>query len=157
MSKRWSGVAATVVAALALLACGGTVEAPEALGTQSSRVESYYPCGDGICDGNEPVTCPMDCGGVDPEVCGNGYCGAGEDPYRCPQDCGYPPSCGDGVCNGSETSATCPSDCVGGGGPSCTAPSGKPGKSRDGIVFYYPCGDGICDGNEPVTCPMDCC
>jgi len=43
-------------------------------------------CGDGVCQGNEPKTCPQDC----------------EAP---------PPVCGDGVCNGDETCSTCEADC----------------------------------------------
>ena len=63
----------------------------EKLGVEVEKVELYQitgkpVCGDGICQGNEPKTCPEDCG--NPE-----------------------PFCGDGICNGEETSENCPADC----------------------------------------------
>lgn len=92
-------------------------------------------CGDTMCSaqiGENPVTCPQDCGGG----CGDFICSPqlNEDVNSCPQDCG---SCGDGTCSTSigESVLTCPSDC-----PSV-------------------CGDTICypDGGEDcTTCSADC-
>jgi|GEM_PF-6572709 len=89
MGKRWSGAMATVVASLVLLACGGIMsesDGSEAIGSrqQSTKAGFYYPCGDDRCDGNEPVTCPSDCGG---SACGDQFCAPYENPTNCPSDC----------------------------------------------------------------------
>ncbi|MCR6669633.1 MAG: right-handed parallel beta-helix repeat-containing protein, partial [archaeon YNP-WB-040] len=60
-------------------------------------VKSQGYCGDGICDpdiGEDPYTCPQDCGPPPSGYCGDGICDPtiGEDPYTCPQDCGPPPT-----------------------------------------------------------------
>ncbi len=54
-------------------------------------------CGDRICEGNEPQTCPSDCGGA-AGFCGDNFCDlAFENPDICTQDCGFG-SCAQGEC-----------------------------------------------------------
>jgi hypothetical protein len=65
-------------------------------------------CGDGLCIGEDPGSCPADC----PSLCGNDSCEAWEDPASCPDDC----FCGDGLCKGSEDFSSCPADCTCGDG-----------------------------------------
>nr|BDT34151.1 hypothetical protein MFMH1_38200 [Myxococcus sp. MH1] len=176
MSKHWSGVTATVVAALVLLACGGVApesDASTADGPGSTKADFYYQCGDGSCDGNEPTTCPADCAGLCGDgycapyentstcpsdcwsgpICGNGVCESGEHPGNCSFDCWLSPtSCGDGICDAGENSNMCPQDCG-----SCRMSSSPTREVPPDGAFYYQCGDGSCDGNERVTCPADCC
>lgn len=67
-----------------------------------------------------------------PEVCGNAFCGVGENAFNCPSDCSA--SCGDGYCTHAETSFSCPADC-------------------GGAV----CGNDVCEGGENESnCPNDC-
>ncbi|TQF13664.1 hypothetical protein FJV41_22655 [Myxococcus llanfairpwllgwyngyllgogerychwyrndrobwllllantysiliogogogochensis] len=150
MSKRWSGVTATVVASLVLLACGGiATEADDSdvakLEQQSAEAGLGHQCGDRECDGNERVTCPSDC----PASCGNGICEVGENQSTCPTDCGYSPYCGDGVCGAGEN---CPVDC----GPMCLTPKAITPPPQD-ENFIHVCGDGYCEVNEYSNCPRDCC
>ena len=52
------------------------------------------------------------------EVCGNGMC-QGNEPTTCPQDCMQANMCGNGQCDASETTATCPGDCPPPSGINC--------------------------------------
>jgi hypothetical protein len=118
-------------------------------------------CGDGICEGDEPQTCPVDCDTN--AVCGNGVCEDGEDVQSCPQDCDELPVCGNGVCEVSkgEDPQNCPQDCdtnaICGNGvcedgedaESCLQDCGDPPV----------CGDDVCEwnkGEDRWTCPEDC-
>ncbi len=96
-------------------------------------------CGDGMCGAMEDATsCPADCDMGGGPVCGDGTCDSGETTASCASDCpATMPSCGDGSCNGSETEATCAADCGSGGTAWC--------------------GDGACDPTEtPADCAADC-
>jgi hypothetical protein len=106
-----------------------------------------YCCGDGSCGGDENgFNCEIDCGPA--TSCGDAVCDGvnGEDPCTCPADCGAPPSsevpgqtCNDGVdndCDGDVdgADADCPA-CVALGDPcvddaeccsnKCRGPSGR--------------------------------
>ncbi len=59
-------------------------------------------CGNGVCELNEPTSCPGDC-----TTCGNGVCELGE-PSNCPTDCTV---CGNHQCEVGEPTG-CPSDCT---------------------------------------------
>ena len=115
-------------------------------------------CGDGICAGNEPSTCPADCPVTD--VCGDGICAASESPESCPADCESepPPPSGDcnndGVCNAGEDCTFC-ADCPGrtGGNPknrfccgSTTCEAGSCGANCGADVPE--CGDYVVDYDE---------
>ena len=64
-------------------------------------------CGDGECNGDEtPRDCPEDCSWYQ---CGNGICEGGE-PVTCPEDC-HEQSCGNGMCESHENPSNCYSDC----------------------------------------------
>lgn len=69
-------------------------------------------CGNGYCGTGENVSnCPGDCGG-EGIVCGNGKCEAGENVANCPSDCGGSEAeCGNGTCETDESNLNCPSDC----------------------------------------------
>ncbi len=64
------------------------------LGVETENVGTYHilarpVCGDEVCQGNEPTTCPEDCG--NPELyCGDGICNGDETPESCPADCSLP-------------------------------------------------------------------
>ena len=51
------------------------------------------------------------------EICGNHYCGSGENVSNCPTDCGGAggTDCGNGSCEAGESASNCASDCDGGG------------------------------------------
>ncbi len=95
--------------------------------------EGPSTCGDGYClgygCGEDPRTCPDDCG----RDCGNGVCEGGENPYGCPEDCKRG-ECGNGVCEPTDGGPfACPADCA------------------------TTCGDCLCEGGESwVRCPIDC-
>lgn len=80
--------------------------APHKCCGNESWTTTSYSCITPCCsDGNPPP-----CGAT---ACGNGSCEAGENPETCPQDCGD--TCGDGLCTGSEDPTECPGDCGGAG------------------------------------------
>lgn len=61
-------------------------------------------CGDGLCQGNEPTTCPSDCSIT---TCGDGICSPGEDcSVDCGSSCGEVSQCADGSC--CPSSGVCP-------------------------------------------------
>jgi hypothetical protein len=108
-------------------------------------------CGNGLCeagDGEDCLSCPQDCRGVQSGKPSGRYCcgdGAGQNPqcttsicnssgFSCTVAVSSPSCCGDTVCAGSETSANCAVD--------CPPPA---------------CGDGTCNGSETkCSCADDC-
>jgi hypothetical protein len=114
-------------------------------------------CGNGICEagnGEDCVSCPADCNGVQTGKPSGRYCcgdGDGVNPVgcgdsRCGSACtddgaaGGSYCCGDGSCDGPEGDLGCILDC---------------GEPPPGPV----CGDGICqnnDGEDSCGCPDDC-
>src|SRR6187431_299064 len=137
--------------AIAAVGCGRDQLAPgggsEHGGTSGVGGSNPNPdCGDGICEGNEPRTCPRDC---DEPGCGDGYCdfSSGEPEY-CPVDC---QTCGNGYCDDSDWS-NCPWE--------CTCNDGVCDPEYDPV--YCPsdcprCGNGACEFNEDVfNCSLDC-
>ena len=155
---------------------------PEVVDLQS-EAENVEPfCGDGECGSEEACdSCPDDCGIC--TECGNGLCEGGqpvEDPETCPEDCG---SCGDGVCGPVELELEhfCAADCatVCGDGVCADGESVEEcppdcGGCNDGCCGYKDlydpdmewckeidcstaCGDGQCtQGEDWLVCPVDC-
>jgi len=75
-------------------------------------------CGNGVCEGDETVNCPRDCGDETELICvENGKCEIdlmdkgyddNEDSNNCPYDCW----CGDDICDDYEReTGSCPEDC----------------------------------------------
>ncbi|UCF68904.1 MAG: S8 family serine peptidase, partial [Acidobacteriota bacterium] len=109
---------------------------------------------------------------VEPEVCGNATCGAGEDACSCAQDCGDPPAaetglCTDGTDNDCDGSLDCADlDCS--AHPACQCDNdgvcelGEDCNNCSGDCFSgsgASCGNGLCeagDGEDCVSCPADC-
>lgn len=110
-------------------------------------------CVSGLCSGG---VC------VQPVVCGNGQCEAGESCSSCSQDCGVCPSvCGDGSCNGNESCSSCALDCGSClavcGNSKCESGESCSSCSQDCGVCTSRCGDGSCNGNETCSsCSTDC-
>jgi hypothetical protein len=120
-----------------------------------SGAPSGAACGNGLCeagDGEDCVSCPGDCNGVqggkpsgrfccgdgdgqNPVSCGDAACSTGG--WSCtdtPTGGGTSYCCGDGACEGDEDADNCLID--------CPAPF---------------CGDGHCDpGEDQCNCPADC-
>ena len=152
-----------------------------------SGTTSGAACGNGVCeagDGEDCVTCPADCNGVqNGKPAGRFCCGAGggTNPLPCSDpvctsggfsctDVPQPPvsfCCGDLMCEGSESCSNCALDCTD-GAEICT---GGVDEDCDGAVdcadsdcSLVPactggaCGDGVCDSASEncVTCPADC-
>jgi hypothetical protein len=122
-------------------------------------------------DANKGDTAKADTGKADakadsvtqpPTVCGDKFCGDGEDCLGCEYDCGpCKVQCGDGQCGPTETCSSCPADCgkcafVCGNGQCEPQESCK---SCEGDCGACPgsCGDGSCDPGEDCDgCPGDC-
>ena len=122
--------------------------------------EGAATCGDGICQGDEPQTCPDDCtspecgpgtlaachgpGCVPAELLGDGQCSERLDCDKYAFDDGdCASSCGDGVCDAGEQQS-CPRDCSG-------CPEGTvPDCANEQCVPSEWVGDGECD--PPLNC-----
>jgi hypothetical protein len=81
-----------------------------------------------------------------PETCGNGACDPDEE-LTCPMDCYELPLCGDGECDesGGENPITCPDDC----GPALDEPDHKPLDGESGSAIHFFWGEGRCDVDPP--------
>jgi len=120
--------------------CGdGICDQDEGLGCPVDCDPYYGSCGDGLCNGAEDCSsCSNDCGTCPSIVCGNGICQAGETCSNCAADCGNcGPVCGNGICDGSETCSSCSADCG-----TCSGPV---------------CGNALCESGETCSsCSQDC-
>ncbi|MFA5059460.1 MAG: hypothetical protein WC676_02410 [Candidatus Omnitrophota bacterium] len=139
-------------------------------------------CGDYLCGGSEDQNnCPQDC--LEPAVCGNGTCDAGETCTDCSGDCGQcqcgdgecngneacgcadcSPCCGDETCDANETYVSCPADCDApppacNNNGSCEEGETCANCANDCCAPPDPCGDGVCKGaagEDCTSCPADC-